>query len=549
VKVGEVVGKYRVVRQIGEGGMGAVYEVRHELLGQRFALKCLHANLSSNQEMAARVIREAQAAAAIGSQHIVYVIDVGDIEGTPFVVMEYLEGESLEELIRREKRLAPQRAATLMMQVCEALGAAHEKGIVHRDVKPANIFLTVQGSDREWVKVLDFGIAKVQAVSSQSKSLTKTGSTMGTPCYMAPEQLRKTKEVDHRADIYSAGVILYQMLTGSLPFDADSYEELIVEVIMGTPIPLRKILPNADAALEAVVTRAMARDLAARFQSMDELSDALRPFAHPTTVVVAPPRPEPVQPPPTKLVPPAEAARVLPPTVMHQEPAQSQQITLTMEHPEPEPARPFPWKIALVGVLVVGVVAGAVALWPRGVPNDDEEQQTPSVRAPEPTDGAPVPVEASVSGVWRDPTSGLVWQNPPATDLLTWQQAVDYCAGLDLDGHGPGSWRLPTISELRSLIRGCPATETGGECGVTDSCLDRECRNVICLGCSSRGGHGGSGAYWPAGISGSINRYWSSSSYAGDSSLAYYVNFHIGNVYSAGKSGATSVRCVRGGQR
>ena len=292
MKPGDIVdGKYRIVRLMGEGGMGAVYEVHHEIVGGRFALKCLHPQHATNPEIVKRFIQEARAASAIGSEHIVMVTDGGQLEtGAPYLVMEYLEGEDLASMLKREGRLDQARAVGLMLQVCEALTPAHERGIVHRDLKPGNLFLTQREKYGEWVKVLDFGIAKVRSgVAGRSASMTKTGATLGTPHYMAPEQFMKAKHVDHRADVYAAGVILYEMLAGCWPFDADSYEELIVAVATGAPQPLGEVFPDVNDELAGIVMRILSRNPADRFQTMRELATSLEVHAFTTPVVSVPP--------------------------------------------------------------------------------------------------------------------------------------------------------------------------------------------------------------------------------------------------------------------
>ena len=321
MNVGDIVdGKYRVIRLMGEGGMGAVYEVHHDFVGGRFALKCLHPQLTTNAEIVKRFVQEARAASAIGSEHIIQITDGGQLEsGAPFLVMEYLEGEDLAFMLKREGRLDQARAVGLVLQVCEALQPAHERGIVHRDLKPANLFLTQREKFGEWVKVLDFGIAKVRAgVAGRSASMTKTGATLGTPHYMAPEQFMKAKHVDHRADVYAAGVILYEMLAGCWPFDADSYEEFIVEVATGTPRPLAEVRPDVDEGLAGVVMRSLARDTDRRFQSVEELSGAIEAYAGITAVTSVPPTIlAPATTPPQKRAIPAtqsQNASPLPPT-------------------------------------------------------------------------------------------------------------------------------------------------------------------------------------------------------------------------------------------
>lgn len=343
MKIGDLIdGKYRIIRLMGEGGMGSVYEARHEVIGQRYALKCLHAQHATNADFVQRIIREAQAASAIGSEHIVYITDGGQTaDGSPFLVMEYLEGEDLGEVLKREGRLEQSRALGLVIQVCQALSAAHKRGIIHRDLKPANLFLVQREIVGEWVKVVDFGIAKVHAsITGEQGSLTKTGSTMGTPFFMAPEQFQKAKHVDHRADIYSCGVILYQLLSGRVPYDADTFSELVFAVATEPPIPLRSALPGVDPALEAVVMRAISKESAERHQSMAELGEALKPF-----VVGAPSGNSPTFPSPQ----PVEARSPEVPHTRHvdsppnfESPSSEMPSTIASQEPSESPRSPTP---------------------------------------------------------------------------------------------------------------------------------------------------------------------------------------------------------------
>jgi serine/threonine-protein kinase len=269
---GTQVDRYYVERLLGGGGMGAVYRARHVHLDQPVALKLLKANLAASRDMVERFVREAKAAAAIGNPHIIRVSDFGvSNDGRAFLAMELLDGRDLEELIRQEKTLAPARAVRIALQVLDGLGAAHAAGIVHRDLKPANIFL-VPGDQ---VKLVDFGVSKVQAAPGVS-SLTQTGMVMGTPMYMAPEQFKGAREVDGRADLYAVGVTLYQMLSGALPYDAPTYESLILQIYTEPPKPLAQVAPSVPAALAAVVERGMAREPAQRYGTAKEFADALR---------------------------------------------------------------------------------------------------------------------------------------------------------------------------------------------------------------------------------------------------------------------------------
>lgn len=282
--VGQVIdGKYELVRLLGAGGMGAVYEARHVRIGRRLALKVLHAKLAENAEMVARFVREAQAAAAIGSEHIVEVTDAGEAaDGTPFLVMEYLEGRTLAQVLIGEGPLEPSRAVRLVSQAAAGLEAAHRAGIIHRDVKPGNLVVTRKADGAERVKVLDFGVAKIRealpTMAGQSPELTGTAATLGTPYYMAPEQAWGSKKATAQTDIYALGVVLYEILTGNRPYQANTYNELIVRIATEEPPPPRRARPELSEALEAVILKAMAREPEARYASMAELARALEPF-------------------------------------------------------------------------------------------------------------------------------------------------------------------------------------------------------------------------------------------------------------------------------
>jgi serine/threonine-protein kinase len=275
-----LLGRYRIVRKLGEGGMGAVYEGHHELIGKRIAIKCLHPQFVSNREVVERFYREANAATAVGNEHIIEVTDLGTFDdGAPFIVMEYLDGIEFAKLIQKEGALSIARLVHIVTQVCSALSAAHARGIVHRDMKPENIYLVRRGDDVDFVKVLDFGISKVrESNDALGAGLTKTGAAMGTPYYMSPEQAQAARDLDHRADIYAVGVIMYEALTGHLPFDADSYPALLLKIMSERPAPLRVFRNDVPDSMEQIVLKAMARDRAERFQTIESLAAALHPF-------------------------------------------------------------------------------------------------------------------------------------------------------------------------------------------------------------------------------------------------------------------------------
>jgi serine/threonine-protein kinase len=269
-------GSYEVLRVIGEGGMGRVYEARHTRLHtKRFAVKLLHHELARQPEVVTRFQREAEAASVLTHPNVVGVYDVNtSADGRPYIVAELLQGEDLGSYLERAAKLPVVEAVHIVRQVCRALGAAHTHGIVHRDVKPENIFLVRPNAT---VKVLDFGISKV---AENSDGLTKTGTVMGTPDYMAPEQARGDR-VDARADIYAVGAILYRALTGRKPFDGTDAMAILTAVLTQEPERPSTLEPKIPLSLELIVQRTMAKLPAERFATMEALEAALAPFDSP----------------------------------------------------------------------------------------------------------------------------------------------------------------------------------------------------------------------------------------------------------------------------
>jgi serine/threonine-protein kinase len=272
-----IAAKYRVERVIGAGGMGAVLAARHIELDERVAIKMLLPHLPVTGEASARFLREAKAAIRIKNEHVVRVLDVGRTGGgAPYIVMEFLEGCDLGQLLEHQGPLSVEDTVLYVTQACEAIAAAHAMGIVHRDLKPANLFLTTAGDGTPCVKVLDFGISKLAEPSaSPAAGLTSTATVMGTPCFMSPEQLRSTRDVDARADIWSLGAILHALLTGTPPYDGESNADVSAKIIRDAPIPLRTFVPEAPADLEALVLRCLEKDPARRFQDVVSLAAAL----------------------------------------------------------------------------------------------------------------------------------------------------------------------------------------------------------------------------------------------------------------------------------
>ena len=269
-------GRYEVLRRIGEGGMGAVYEARHTVIDKRVAVKVLLERLVEKRELVGRLLKEARLASAIGHENIVDVTDFGTTEDArSFVVMEYLDGEPLSSLLAREAPLPAIRCLHIIGQVASALEAAHAKGIVHRDIKPENIFLIRRGDD-DFVKVVDFGVSKAVRTADEGPDtlrLTRTGTLFGTPLYMSPEQARGADDIDERADIWAVGVVFYECLTGEVPFRANNYLQVIAQVLNSEAMPPSRMLPELGipAAVESVVMKALAKDRTLRYQRMTDL--------------------------------------------------------------------------------------------------------------------------------------------------------------------------------------------------------------------------------------------------------------------------------------
>ena len=279
--VGSLVGgKYRIERMIGQGAMGAVYAACHEALQKRVALKILFEEHVHSQETVNRFFNEARAAAGIESDHVARVLDVGQLEtGAPFMALELLEGADLAAVLQQGTRLSVHDVVDWVLQALEALAEAHSLGIVHRDLKPANLFLARRRDGTRVVKVLDFGISKFSGLTGAQPTFTVTSSILGSPVYMAPEQLRNAKSVDARADIWAMGVVIYELLSGSVPFVADSVAELFVAVLEHVPASLQTCRPDIPPELDEVVMRCLSRDVEARFRDVGELAVALAPFA------------------------------------------------------------------------------------------------------------------------------------------------------------------------------------------------------------------------------------------------------------------------------
>jgi serine/threonine protein kinase len=268
-------GRYRVEARLARGGMGSIHVARHIHLDRPVALKRLHAAALADAQALIRFEREARAAAKVLHEHVVDILDLGfEADGAPYIAMELLEGRSLADLLALEGPLEPERACRILGQVLSAVIAIHERGIVHRDLKPDNIFLCRRVTEAEFVKVLDFGVAKLPAVQHDFFQ-TRDDVLLGTPYYMSPEQARGDVVLDHRIDLFALGVVLYECLTGRLPYDGDNYHRLLQRILEGRHRPVRELAPEVSPALEEVVELALASDPAERFPDAATFLDAL----------------------------------------------------------------------------------------------------------------------------------------------------------------------------------------------------------------------------------------------------------------------------------
>jgi serine/threonine-protein kinase len=282
-------GKYRIDGLLASGGMGVILVARHLQLDQRVAIKVLKQAALESPDVVARFSREARAAVKVQGEHVARVLDVGTLEsGAPYMVMEYLRGSDLSQVLRDKGPLPISDAVDYVLQACEALAEAHAIGIVHRDLKPANMFLTRRADGTPLIKLLDFGISKFTTKldsSEKTEGLTTTSMIMGSPHYMSPEQLRSARTVDGRSDIWALGVTLYKLLSGKNAFDAETTPELCVTILLNPPAPLRVHAPHVPVELERVILRCLEKEAEHRFPNVAELTRALAPFASPSGAV------------------------------------------------------------------------------------------------------------------------------------------------------------------------------------------------------------------------------------------------------------------------
>ncbi len=266
--------KYKIERQLGEGGMGKVFLATHVHLAERVAIKVLHREMTTRVDLVDRFLREARASVRLKTEHVVRILDADrSPDGLPYIVMEYLDGRDLLAMFRQRGPLPVGEVVDYVLQTCEAMAEAHGQALVHRDIKPANLFVTQRSDGSTLVKVLDFGISKTL---DRDLQLTSSQAMLGTPAYMSPEQLRASRDVDTRTDLWSLGVVMFELLAGSQPFDAPSFGELVIQVVTQPAPPLTADVPRGIA---SAIARCLQRDPAARFQSVGELASAIAPFA------------------------------------------------------------------------------------------------------------------------------------------------------------------------------------------------------------------------------------------------------------------------------
>jgi hypothetical protein len=375
VQEGQVIaGKYRVEKVIGMGGMGVVVAARHEQLDQRVAIKLVRGAVLGNEEAVERFLREGRAAARLKSEHAARVLDVGTLEsGVPYMVMEFLEGSDLERVLAERGPLPVAVAAGWIAQACEALAEAHAVGIVHRDLKPQNLFLTHSVGGAEKVKVLDFGVSKsIETMTRGPGALTGTQSMLGSPLYMAPEQMRSSRDVDARADVWALGVVLFELLTQRWPFEAETLPALCLKVVSDPPRSLAELRPDAPEIMVRAIERCLEKDVDQRFANAAELASALEPLLPAASRVVV------------------ERARLvmagLPATNLFGRHSPSPQRSVQGGRLPPRVARtPAAWdsgrgaramqrrragRLAWIGIGVLAIAVGAGALVLRGRPGD-----------------------------------------------------------------------------------------------------------------------------------------------------------------------------------
>jgi|HubBroStandDraft_1064217.scaffolds.fasta_scaffold04949_2 eukaryotic-like serine/threonine-protein kinase len=386
-------GKFRIERLLGSGAMGAVYAISHEITRHKRALKLLHPEARVVPDLVRRFLNEASAAGRAGNPHLVETFDAGTLPtGEPYVVMELLQGETLGEALARERVLRPGRAADIVAQAAEGIEAAHRAGIIHRDLKPDNLFLTnLEG--RPFVKILDFGVSKFLATRLGESTGTRAGMVYGSPAYMSPEQIVGQLDIDARSDVYSLGVVLFQSLTGRLPFDAPNIQVLTARMLNEAPIPIESIRQDLSPALVYVVKRALATAREHRFATAWAMAEALKPSVRTragSADLDSPPAPA-----PRRVL---SAAPSLPPGASNHPPG------------VPDPRRVLVPVVAGAAALAVAGTAALLLAYSKG----PTAPVAAPMAAPPKTDLAPVPPTATLAQTSELPL--LPAERPPHVD-------------------------------------------------------------------------------------------------------------------------------------
>jgi len=477
--IGKSIGNYQIKAKLGEGGMGAVYLGEHPLIGKRVAVKVLLEELAAKEDIVQRFFTEAKAVNDIGHQNIVDIVDFGKVRldpGSPetvYFVMEFLDGESLAARLRRTG-LSVLETLHVMKQCCSALQASHSKGIVHRDLKPENIYLCTRGSDKNFVKILDFGIAKLTGDGGMGQShKTRTGLVIGTPAYMSPEQCEGKGHIDHRSDVYSIGVVMYELLTGRVPFPGDGFGEILVAHLTKTPDPPSALNPDIKPEIEALVLHAIEKDKNRRFQSMDEFVRALEdPAAHMQAYRPLPGyTPQPTgqqnlgativlgdQPSPVATRTGQNTGQKGPTTGVGQRPTTLSGAAGEAEGGEERPRRSrTPVIVATAAVVLVAGVGGIFLIKGKGNTNPDGDK--PAVVTPPPVDPTPKDEDVKIT-VNSDPSgatvlrgdTGVAEKDVTPVSFKVKKNAQTFDVQVKLAGYKPGIRTISTDKDLAVLI-------------------------------------------------------------------------------------------------